>query len=349
MHDACSTCHDADGGRISLAAGKTFAVGGDCTTCHVEPFGTIHPPDTDHSAIVTTDGTQCGTCHTGTPLVDLDVDDPKVHDFCSTCHDVEGTLISLAGGKSKPGNCNTCHGADFTTIHPDTVDHSSAIQLSFDCAACHEAASWHVLPSNCVNCHATFNPADTSPPVTISDAQALYVIPALIKFSITDNGGKVGVGTTYHRLDGETAQVGSSVLVTSTGTHTLEFWSVDQAGNVESPTNNVNFEILGDTTPPVTTSNAQATYETGADIMLTATDDNSVEITTYYKINNGPLQTGTNVFVGELNGNYDYTLEFWSVDWSGNEEAHHTANFTIYGGTGTLSLVWGDSDTSTLP
>ncbi|MEW1954389.1 PxKF domain-containing protein [Terrabacter sp. NPDC080008] len=42
-----------------------------------------------------------------------------------------------------------------------------------------------------------------------------------------------GVGKTYYKLDGGTQQTGTSIPVTAEGNHTLEFWSVDNAGNVE--------------------------------------------------------------------------------------------------------------------
>jgi len=180
--------------------------------------------------------------------------------------------------------------------------------------------------------------------------QPYYVVPISIEFSITDSD-KVGLGTTYSRVDGGPVQIGSSIFVDTVGMHLLEFWSVDQAGNVESPPNTVMFEIAGDTAPPVTTSNAYSTYETAAHITLTATDNSYMgPKTTYYSVNSGPTQTGTSVYVPELDGNFSYTLDFWSDDWSGNVEAPpNTVGFTIYGGTGTLSLVWGSSDTTGSP
>ena len=522
LHDGCFNCHDSGGGLISLAAGKSFATGGDCTTCHIDPFGTIHPDNIDHSAIVTVGTTSCGNCHSDPPpLVDaVGTDDPKLHNGCSSCHNSEGVLISYANGKSfaAGGDCTTCHIDSFGIIHPADVDHGQAIQLSTNCAGCHSAppplvdavgtddpklhdgcsschddngglinlaagnpapnecttchgndlstlhpgsSATHVatllgvqdvlvfaadthdsamygdgtvnmacstchstslgdihdnncatchggspskydslngfwlggcqqgachttyhsevsnkhnkvtdyagesnctechgqywqdfppLPTACANCHATYNLNDSIAPVTTSDAKASYIIPALIKFTVTDNGGLVGLGTTYYILDSGPTVVGKSVLVTTLGSHHLEFWSVDQAGNEELPHKSADFTIIADTTPPSTTSDAKPNYETAAVITLTANDDNPVDLKTYYKINNGSRQTGNSVNIPELNGNFTYTLEFWSVDWTGNEELpHNTATFTIYGGTGTIRLVWGDSDVSGSP
>ena len=514
VHDACTTCHDSGGGLINLAAGKSFDFPGNCTTCHTDPFGTIHPDTIDHSALIKVETTSCGNCHSDPPPL-VDQLDPKVHDACSTCHDSGGGLINLAAGKSfdYPGNCTTCHTSTFDTIHPDDVSHSQAIQLSTDCNGCHNAppplvdpgdpkvhdacttchdangglislasgktapnecitchgddlttlhptssasheatpgsqdvlvyaegahdssmvgdgtvyiacstchdtlslgnihdnncatchsgnpspyealggswaggcqqgachATYHAdvtekhnevtdysgesnctychgeglndfppLPSSCSNCHATDYSGDTEAPVTTSDVQSVLLVPTVINYSITDNGGKVSLGTTYSRLDGGQSEVGTSFLVETVGSHTLEFWTVDQAGNEELPHNFVNFTGTNDITPPVTTSNAHAVYETDADITLTATDDNPVGVvTTYYSLDGGQVQTGNSVHVAEQDGTFSYSLEYWSVDGAGNEELpHHTANFTIYGGTATLRLVWGDSDIS---
>jgi hypothetical protein len=206
-----------------------------------------------------------------------------------------------------------------------------------------------VPQSNCLNCHATNASGDTTPPVTTSNAQAVYNGPARIDFSIRDNG-KVAAGTTFYKLDGGTVTAGSHVLADTAGSHTLEFWSVDQAGNIESPTNIVSFEVVLDTTPPTTTSNAQATYNQGATITLTATDNSSQGVkTTYFRLNDGPVQTGTSVIIPATNGIISYTLAFWSEDWAGNVETEKSVNFTVTSGSGTIRLVWGNSDASGSP
>jgi hypothetical protein len=140
------------------------------------------------------------------------------------------------------------------------------------------------------------------------------------------------------------------VLVSDPGSHELEFWSKDQYGNTELVPNNVFFSIGEDNTPPVTTSNAQATYSQGAVITLTATDDSPQGVkTTYFRLDDGPIQTGTSVVIPATSGTVAYTLTFWSEDWAGNIEAEKSVNFTVTSGTGTIRLVWGDSDVSGSP
>jgi hypothetical protein len=155
----------------------------------------------------------------------------------------------------------------------------------------------------------------------------------------------VGVGTTFYRLDGGDTQVGGSLTITAPGAHTLEFWSVDQTGNVESPVKTASFTIAEDTTPPVTTSNAVAGgtyYYNTVYITLTATDASSLGAkTTYYSLDDGPVQTGSRVTVPAPGGSFPHTLEFWSEDWSGNIEATNTVSFTVVGGTGTVRFNTG--------
>jgi hypothetical protein len=75
-------------------------------------------------------------------------------------------------------------------------------------------------------------PADTTAPVTTSDAKSTYVSSAAVKLSATDN---VGVTATYYTVDGGARTSGTTISVTSAGSHTITFWSVDAAGNVEVP------------------------------------------------------------------------------------------------------------------
>jgi uncharacterized protein YkwD len=74
-------------------------------------------------------------------------------------------------------------------------------------------------------------PPDNTPPHTDSDAQPSYVGYAVIHLTATDGGS--GVASTWWRMDGGTAQQGTTASVATTGTHTAQFWSVDVAGNTE--------------------------------------------------------------------------------------------------------------------
>ncbi len=253
---------------------------------------------------------------------------------CLTCHVAPADSLETWAGGCQEGDCHPAYHDDASAAHQPVSD---------QCDDCHDL-SFAVTAAACPNCHAVFNTGDSLPPVTTSDAQPGYVGAARIRFSVTD-GGKVAVATTYHRLNGGALRAGSSMWVDQPGAYTLEFWSVDQAGNIESP-NTVVFTIATDATPPVTTSNAQSAYYAPATITLTATDNGSTGVkATYYTLNSGPVETGTRISIPQpASGTDSYTLEFWSEDWSGNVEAPNTVSFTVTGGEGTIRLVWGDCD-----
>jgi hypothetical protein len=174
-HDACSTCHLADGRLTGSAAGNNGGDnggsngGGTCFTCHGEYFpshGNI-----DHSTSVALDTATAGNidcidCHTGTEgstsSVPLDATSPagdKKHDSCLQCHSSAGALIGSAsgndGGTSNGtdggGDCTVCHGAYFDshTHHGvyNQVSFSSTVDRSQEtnndssaCYQCHDDA-----------------------------------------------------------------------------------------------------------------------------------------------------------------------------------------------------------------
>lgn len=80
---------------------------------------------------------------------------------------------------------------------------------------------------------------DTTAPVTVLSSvpttNGKYTNPLIL--AATDNAGGSGIATTYYSLDGG-AQILYPVggIVISKGMHqSLEFWSIDMAGNVEMP------------------------------------------------------------------------------------------------------------------
>jgi putative cell wall-binding protein/photosystem II stability/assembly factor-like uncharacterized protein len=258
---------------------------------------------------------------------------------------------------------------------------------------------------------------DTAPPSTTDDAADTYTGTAVINLTSADLHS--GVASTRYALDGVPG-TGTSVLVSSEGVHTLDYASIDEAGNREA-TVTVAFTIdltgpsltalgslthpssgtwysqhdptfewsatdpvgvagysyaldqspatvpattnlgtaeaaasanltdgvwyfhiravdsLGnwsgtsripirvDTTDPVTTNDAMATYTSPAVIVLTPTDANSGVANTYYVLDGAP-GTGTMV-VAATEG--VHTLEYASVDAAGNRETTVTVGFAV--------------------
>ena len=84
---------------------------------------------------------------------------------------------------------------------------------------------------------------DSSPPTTTSNCVAAYTNSAAINLSATD--AYSGVASTHYRLDGAAWTTGSVPAVTAgnAGTHTVEWYSVDQVGNREA-TQSASFTVL---------------------------------------------------------------------------------------------------------
>jgi len=206
--------------------------------------------------------------------------------------------------------------------------------IAVSAVGAHTLEFWSVDVAGNVETHKTANfvvtapaPVDTAAPVTVSNAVANYVSMAAITLSATDAGS--GVAHTYYRLDGAAQVEGKAIAVSALGAHTLEFWSVDVAGNVEThktATFTVTAPAPVDVTAPVTTSNAAATYVSNAAITLSATDAGSGVAHTYYRLDGAAQVEGKAIAVSALGA---HTLEFWSVDVAGNVETHKTATFTV--------------------
>jgi hypothetical protein len=80
-----------------------------------------------------------------------------------------------------------------------------------------------------------------------------------------------GVDATYYTVDGGTQQAGTSIAISSEGTHTISYWSVDNAGNTE-PANAVS--VMIDQTPPQVSCGSadSAWHKTNVSIGCTASD-----------------------------------------------------------------------------
>ncbi|WP_374931195.1 OmpL47-type beta-barrel domain-containing protein [Neobacillus driksii] len=79
---------------------------------------------------------------------------------------------------------------------------------------------------------AIVNNIDKTAPVTIDDAPNGWVNKDVtVNFIARDTDS--GVTATYYTIDNGAPQTGESVTFTSEGIHSLTYWSVDNAGNVE--------------------------------------------------------------------------------------------------------------------
>ncbi|RCW51945.1 OmpL47-type beta-barrel domain-containing protein [Paenibacillus prosopidis] len=80
--------------------------------------------------------------------------------------------------------------------------------------------------------HGVVKAADVTSPVTTDNAPQGWVNQdTTVSFNAADESS--GVAATYYKVDGGAQQTGNMVTLTTEGTHTLVYWSVDWAGNVE--------------------------------------------------------------------------------------------------------------------
>lgn len=156
---------------------------------------------------------------------------------------------------------------------------------------------------------------DTVAPATTDDAPAGWQNAA---FNVTLNATDLtsGVNFTSYRVDGGAWVNGTVILVNTSGNHTINYYSVDNAGNVEM-THTVN--ALLDVTPPTTTDDAPIGWQNAPfNVTLNATDNESGVAYTSYKVDGGAFQNGTVISI-TTDGNH--TINYYSVDNVGNVEA----------------------------
>ncbi len=334
--------HESNNPNLLVRAPEPDQPNSLCLSCHslrhdaAPGSGYVQVFDAKHDDVSGPDDgidAPCTTCHV-TDLL------PTHADRCEACHATQyDTLESGWANGCQQGGCHVTYHEGPFNAHWDAYDQG--------CDSCH-SATWWPRPADCLNCHAS--PTSTALPVTSSDALTTYSGAALIRFTIA-KGGKSAIGTTYYRLDGGEEFTAKTVLVVAPGEHTIEFWSVDQNGLTEATHQTASFTIIEDLTAPVTTSDAQPTYYwSDARITLTATDASTQGVrAAYYSVDGGPTYAGTVVNVPAVDGAVPHTLTFWSEDWSGNAETPSTVEFTIVRQTGTIRLVWGDSDVEGQP
>lgn len=97
---------------------------------------------------------------------------------------------------------------------------------------------------------------DLTAPVTTASAPADWA-GGEVSVTLMAEDGLSGVEATYFSLDGGAAQRGTSVLVSGDGSHTISYWSVDRAGNVEAAHA---LTLLADATAPTITINGARAY-----------------------------------------------------------------------------------------
>ncbi len=159
------------------------------------------------------------------------------------------------------------------------------------------------------------NEDDVTPPVTTSNFVEKpwnNVNPLIIQLTATDSGS--GVAQTFAKVNGADAHETSSVTLAQEGDHTVEFWSVDRAGNVESIRTVV---IHNDFTTPISSHDYTGTgTETGSvTVSFQTFDALSGPASFSLTVNGAPASTPLT-----LSAAGTYAIEYFSTDVAGNIE-----------------------------
>lgn len=182
---------------------------------------------------------------------------------------------------------------------------------------------------------------DTTPPVTeheLSGTQGdagWWVSDVGVELSATDDLS--GVDETLYRIDGGAWQsYAGSFVVSGDGTHSVDYYSTDVAGNEEAMES---IEIKIDTLPPITSHELSGVegnagwWVSDVTVTLSAADDTNLttEVSgvdlTKYRINGGEWTVYSAPFVIHEDG--VHVVDFYSVDVTGNEEETNSIEIKV--------------------
>lgn len=157
-----------------------------------------------------------------------------------------------------------------------------------------------------------------------------------VEVSLTTGVDLSGIAKIYYSVDDGAAQEYTAPFQhTVKGVHTITFWSVDNAGNVEdktAPGHSIVLKIDGNA-PTTTIINPISPdsgwfVTSGIPFAFAATDTESGIAATYYTIDGGDPQTYGDPFTADLStGAHEVT--YWSVDLAGNAEETKTLSIKV--------------------
>jgi outer membrane protein assembly factor BamB len=153
---------------------------------------------------------------------------------------------------------------------------------------------------------------------------------AAVQITLTASDSLSGVANSFYAVDGGLAQTyGGPFTVSNTGTHTVLFWSRDQANNAESAQSMiVKIDVTAPSTQAAVSGNSgNGWYQNPATVSLTATDSSSGVDHSYYKIDGGATLTYATPF--SVSGAGTHVINYWSVDAVGNTESQQSVTINI--------------------
>ena len=154
-----------------------------------------------------------------------------------------------------------------------------------------------------------------------------------VDFTLSASDGNSGVAQSFYTIDGGGAQTYTGVVTVGQGDHTVTYWSVDNAGNVEDVhTTHVKVDDVRPSTSlatsPVSPDGDNGWFKQGSvQFTLSGSDAVSGVATTAYQIDGGAVQTYSSAVTISTQG--DHTVTYWSVDNAGNVENANTAHVKL--------------------
>lgn len=168
---------------------------------------------------------------------------------------------------------------------------------------------------------------DTTPPVTSAEISAAvgangwYNSPVIVTLTASDT--ESGANETFYQVDGKAfAKYAGPFPIPEEGPHTLEFYSTDNATNVE-PLRRLSVPI--DSEPPTATGELQGTldpsgwYRSAVIVILGAIDATSQVASIEYRVDGAAWQPYPGPFTL---GDGEHALEYRATDVAGLVDAH---------------------------
>jgi hypothetical protein len=142
---------------------------------------------------------------------------------------------------------------------------------------------------------------------------------------ITASDPDSGIAAIYYRVNsGPLSNYDpSGILVPFQGLNTIEFYSVDNVGNIEYPHHQI--DVKWDNVPPSTTTDITSNYTSSSIIRFISNDASSGYDTTYYTTDGSTPTTSSSNGSFVLTGTF--LLKFFSTDKAGNQEAVQSHQF----------------------
>ena len=150
-----------------------------------------------------------------------------------------------------------------------------------------------------------------------------------VQFGLTGSDARSGVAQSFYTVDGGATQTYTgAVTVSGQGTHTITYWSVDNAGNTEdAKAGTIKLDNVKPSTSiavtPAAPNGSGGWYSTTPSFALSASDATSGVASTLYRIDSGATQTYSGA-VSIPDG--QHTITYWSEDSAGNTESATTTS-----------------------